>query len=72
VVANSEIDRNLSEWIDLLGNEVLPLNPLVIGDGKMLAAILRGSEQVLVKVVVCSVITEVPIKLCLIGSHTLA
>jgi len=38
VVANSEIDRNVAEWIDLLGNEVLPLNPLVIGDGKMVGS----------------------------------
>lgn len=71
MVANSEIDRDVAEWIDLLGDKVLPLNPLVVGDGKVFVAILRASEQILVEVVVRSVITEVPIKLCLVGSHTL-
>jgi len=49
----------------LLENEVLPLNPLVISNGKMFVAIFQASEQILVEVVVRSVVTEMPIKLCL-------
>src|SRR4051812_11656280 len=69
VVADGQIHGGISEGVELLRDEIRPRNPLVVGYGEMFAAIFRGSQQVLIEVIVGAEISQVPIKLSAIGPN---
>ena len=69
MIADSQIYKSVGKGINLLGNKVLPFNPLIVRDRQVFVAIFRSSKQILIKIVVCPKIAQVPVEFCTIGPH---
>jgi hypothetical protein len=70
VVSDGKKYWSIAEGLDLLRNEITPFKSLVFSDCQVLVTIFGCGENVFVDIVGGAKITQVPVKLCLIVSHS--